>query len=123
MIVPSFNVGPKGSLPSTKSEGSIYITKDTGQMFVDVSNDNRVEISPRTLQLTIQAPLTRETRHAVSVPGVTADTTVIVSPDPSSANEYTRAGLLCTDQSDGQLTFTSSKPLEVPVVVNIILIG
>jgi hypothetical protein len=34
--------GNKGNLPTTKTEGWMYITQDTGDTFVDVSTSNRM---------------------------------------------------------------------------------
>ena len=55
--------------------------------------------------------------------GVTPTNTVIVSASPSSISDYTSAGVFCSAQGAGTLTFTcSSTPLSA-ITVNILVMN
>lgn len=41
--------GLKSSLPSEKDPGTIYVTTDTGEMFIDDTSDSRVQILPTVI--------------------------------------------------------------------------
>lgn len=57
------------------------------------------------------------------VMGVTPTNTVIVSASPSSISDYTSAGVFCSAQGAGTLTFTcSSTPLSA-ITVNILIMN
>ena len=58
--------------------------------------------------------------QTVTVSGVKADSVVFVSPAPASASDYASAGILCTSQSAGTLTFTATTTPSVAIVVNIV---
>ena len=44
MALLKFKKGLFSALPATKSEGTVYITSDTREMYVDVSADTRIAI-------------------------------------------------------------------------------
>jgi len=58
--------------------------------------------------------------QTVTVSGVKADSVVFVSPAPASASDYASAGILCTSQSAGTLTFTATTTPSVAIDVNIV---
>ena len=41
-----FSRGPSATLPSSKVPGTIYITTDTGEMFVDDTDTSRIQVGP-----------------------------------------------------------------------------
>ena len=41
-----FSRGPRATMPSSKVPGTIYITTDTGEMFVDDTDTSRIQIGP-----------------------------------------------------------------------------
>lgn len=57
--------------------------------------------------------------QTVSVTGMTATGVVFVNPDPSDQADYTSAGILCTAQAAGTLTFTcdTTPSTDIDVVV------
>lgn len=61
--------------------------------------------------------------QTVSVSGVTANNTVIVAPAPASVDVYSAAGIKCTAQAAGKLTFTCKKTPTAAVTVNVIVLG
>lgn len=60
--------------------------------------------------------------QTINVTGVTATNTVIVSPTPVSAEDYATAGVLCTNQGAGTLTFTCQSTPANDLTVNIVII-
>lgn len=61
--------------------------------------------------------------QTVSVAGLTAIDTVIVSPAPASTDVYSAAGIKCTAQAAGKLTFTCKKTPTAAVTVNVVILG
>ena len=59
----------------------------------------------------------------VSVEGVEENNTVIVAPAPDSYDNFTKAGIVCTAQGLGTLTFTYKKALAAAVTVNVVILG
>lgn len=39
-----FKKGKEANLPTSKTEGAVYVTTDTGKMFVDVSGNERKQV-------------------------------------------------------------------------------
>lgn len=58
--------------------------------------------------------------QTISVTGVTATSVVFVSPDPLSASDYASAGILCSAQNAGTLTFTCDTTPTNAITVNIV---
>ena len=61
--------------------------------------------------------------QTVSVSGVTASNTVIVSPAPASHEAYAKAGVYCSAQASGKLTFTCKNVPSAALTVNVIVLG
>ena len=57
----------------------------------------------------------------VSVTGVTSSNIVIVSPDPTCASDWAAAGVLCTAQGSGTLTFTCSTTPTASLTANVVV--
>lgn len=58
-----------------------------------------------------------------SVTGVTTSNSVIVSPAPASIADYVSAGVYCSAQGSGTLTFTASSTPTADLVVNVMIVG
>lgn len=59
--------------------------------------------------------------QTVNASGVTANNLVMVAPDPDSHNAYGEAGIRCTAQDAGTLTFTCEDVPGEAIVVNIVM--
>lgn len=59
--------------------------------------------------------------QTVSVSGVTADNTVFAAPAPDSYAAYTEAGVYCSAQGDGELTFICEAVPTAALMVNIVI--
>jgi hypothetical protein len=60
--------------------------------------------------------------QTVNVTGVTANNNVIVAPAPASQANYTAAGIICTAQGAGTLTFTCQSVPSSAITVNVLII-
>ena len=61
--------------------------------------------------------------QTVNVSGVTASNNVIVSPNPVSLSDYASAGIYCSAQGSGTLTFTCETVPTGTITVNIMIVG
>ena len=58
----------------------------------------------------------------ISVTGVSASNCVIVAPDPGSLSAYVAAGVRCTAQASGKLTFTCQSVPTAALTVNVAIL-
>jgi len=60
--------------------------------------------------------------QTVNVTGMTATGVVLVSPDPTDQSAYTNAGIICSAQAAGTLTFTCSTTPTTDLSVNVVML-
>ena len=60
--------------------------------------------------------------QTVTATGVTSSCMVIVSPAPSSIDDYVAAGIKCTAQGTNSLTFTCSTTPSSAISVNVLIL-
>lgn len=60
--------------------------------------------------------------QTVDVPGVTSSNTVILSPAPDSIDDYLGAGIVCTLQLNGSLTFKCDTVPSEDITINIAIL-
>lgn len=60
--------------------------------------------------------------QTVNVTGMTADGVVLVNPTPANQSAYTDAGILCTAQAAGSLTFTCDTVPSADIVVTVVML-
>jgi hypothetical protein len=58
----------------------------------------------------------------IAAPGVTATNTVIVAPAPAAQATYVAAGIICTEQADGLLTFTCTAEPVTNISVGVVIL-
>lgn len=61
--------------------------------------------------------------QTVDISNVTTSSTIIVSPIQSSHIDYCRAGVYCSSQEDGKLTFTAEYVPTANLTVNILILN
>ena len=61
--------------------------------------------------------------QTVSCQGVTSSNIIIVAPAPSSNSAYVNAGILCTAQGNGTLTFTCTSTPSSALTVNVVILS
>ena len=76
---------------------------------------------PKTVTLTTAG--WSDNAQKVSVTGVLANSTVFVAPAAASQEAYSAAGILCTAQAAGKLTFTCTKVPTEALTVNVVILG
>lgn len=79
------------------------------------------DIGVVTKTATIQVGNWSGTTATISVSGVTASNTVIVSPAPGSMNNYGLFGVRCTAQGEGTLTFAADNQPNAAITVNLMI--
>lgn len=62
-------------------------------------------------------------KQTVNVSGITANNIVIVTPAPASVSAYGEAGVYCSAQAAGKLTFTCTDVPTATLNVNIIILN
>lgn len=61
--------------------------------------------------------------QTITVTGVTASNTVIITPAPASAHDYVEAGCLCVEQGEDTLTFTCTDVPSADLTVNVLVLS
>lgn len=81
------------------------------------------EVGKKTVSYAMQTTLTvagwTGGSQTVNVEHVTATNTIIVSPIPAHQDNYSSAGILCTEQGDGTLKFTCTSDPTAEITVNV----
>jgi len=77
--------------------------------------------TPATVNLTANG--WADNQQTVSVPGVTADSTVIPGPAPDSYVAYAENGVYCSAQAANSLTFTCDSVPSADLTVNVAVFG
>ena len=136
---------------TTKDSDTIYFTTDDGKLYIgdkkilggasididsklsDTSENpvqNKVikaELDKKantveTATVTLSADSWIGNEQTVSASIVTSDCVVMISPVPSSQDEYSFCGIKCTSPSDGSLSFICSSTPSSNIDVNVVTI-
>ena len=103
-----------GGLPSQTGNAGKFLTTDgTDASWAAVTKVNTT--------ITLAAADWSSNTQTVSVTGMTATGIVMVSPAPADQSAYTSAGILCTAQAAGSLTFTCDTVPSGDLSVNIVM--
>lgn len=76
-----------------------------------------------TATATLTAAGWNNSTQTVNVTGVTSSNSVIVAAAPASITDYSSAGVYCSAQGNGTLTFTCSTTPTLALTVNVMIIG
>ena len=76
-----------------------------------------------TKTATLTAAGWSDSAQTVTVEGVTASNTILVAPASDSQEVWGKAGIVCTAQSAGSLTFTCKSVPTAAVTANIVILG
>ena len=80
-----------------------------------------MQIGRQSVTATLTASAWSDLTQTINVADVTANSTIFVSPDPASYEVWGKAGIICTEQDDGTLTFTCKKTPTASVTANIVI--
>ncbi len=102
------------------STGAIYATK-----FYENGSDVSTLYQSKHTTATVSIATTDWSSNACtkSVTGVTASNTIFVSPAPASFSTYSSAGIYCSAQAAGTLTFTCSTTPTAAITVNVVIMS
>lgn len=112
-----------GTIPEARLADTTSATE--GQALRLDSNGNAVweniTTTPATAPTLVAANWSSNTQ-TITIQGVTATNTIIVSPIPTDAEDYAAAGILCTGQATNALTFTCQTVPASDLQVNIVIL-
>lgn len=97
---------------------STWVTSVNGKVW-----DVLVQAQHSSLTATLTSAWWSSSEQTVSVSGVTASNTVIVSPSPSSMSAYTNAKVYCSAQGSNSLTFSCTDTPTGDIVVNVVILN
>lgn len=110
------------STSSTSStSGGYAATPKAVKTAYDLANGKEAKHTTTTASLAVAS--WSSLAQTVSVTGVTASNTVIVSPDAASHDAYCKAGVYCSAQAAGKLTFKCTTNPTAALTVNIVIMG
>lgn len=88
---------------------NVYTTKiNNGSDITVPAVAGEMAVKQVNTTITLTAAGWSNSSQTVSVTGMTATGVVLVSPDPTDQADYTSAGIICSAQAAGTLTFTCS---------------
>lgn len=116
---------PVGTVTTATTSGSgnavTAITASNGALTVTKGTTFQTNIVKLTITLAVAS--WSSSSQSVTATGVTASNTVIISPAPTSIDDYAAAGIKCTAQAANSLTFTCATTPIVAISVNVVAIN
>ena len=111
-------------VPSEYTHGYVYENQlvDGNYGWVRIDVQPLPEVIKVNTTVTLAAADWSSNTQTVSVTGMTPDGVVLVSPDPTDQSAYTSAGILCTMQGVGMLTFTCDTVPSADIVVTVVML-
>ena len=109
---------------TNNNAGTLSIGNSNGN-FEMMSADGTIPTARLTkvnTTVTLAAANWSSNTQTVSVTGMTATGVVLVSPDPTGQSAYTSAGIICSAQAAGTLTFTCSTTPTADLSVNVVML-
>lgn len=114
-----------GGSSKTNSDANTFKVGNENGNFEMMSADGTIPTARLTkvnTTITLAAADWSSNTQTVSVTGVTATGIVFVSPDPTDQSAYTSAGIICSAQAAGTLTFTCSTTPSADLSVNVVML-
>lgn len=115
--------GEKGDKGDTGPQGPKGDTGATGPQGPQGPQGATGTVNKSNITVTLAAASWSSLAQTVTASGVTASNTVIVSPAAGSHNAYCEAGVYCSAQASGKLTFKCSEKPTVALTVNVLIIN
>lgn len=120
----AIQIGNTGSTTTNYDANTVKIANANGN-FEIMSADGTIPTTRLTkvnTTITLAAADWSSNTQTVSVTGMTATGVVMVSPDPTDQSAYTSAGIICSAQAAGTLTFTCSTTPSADLSVNVVML-
>lgn len=112
-----------GATSSAAGTGGHVPAPSAGQQNAVLCGDGTWKNVHKTSTATLNKASWSNNAQTVSVSGVTASNTVIVTPAPASHDAYGSAGVYCSAQTSGKLTFKCKKTPTEALTVNVVILG
>ena len=113
-----------GSDITSGTVGFSYLPTGTGASQVAVGNHTHSGYaSMATATATLGTSGWTSDSITVNVTGVTASNNVIVAPAPASTDDWAAAGIVCTAQGAGTLTFTRKQANTSSITANVLILS
>lgn len=117
--------------------GNLFFKDSYVKVIVDVENgyaylqnadtnsylESRMQTKHDVLTVTLAAANWSDLEQTIEATGITALTTIIVSPMPSNYDEYCEAGIYCVAQAEGVVTFKCKEVPSSDLVVYLLTLG
>ena len=118
----------KTDITTAKDEAIAAIMASGGvDAYTKTETDNLISgfknISSSTINIPVATWDATNLNCTVSASGVSANNAVVVTPDPASMDVYSAAGIVCTAQAAGTLTFTCKTVPTAAIAVNVMVVG
>lgn len=114
-----------GGVNKTNSDANTFKVGNNNGNYEIMSADGTIPTARLTKvnsTITLTAAGWSSNTQTVSVTGMTATGVVMVSPDPADQSAYTSAGILCTSQAAGTLTFSCDTVPSGDIDVNVVML-
>ena len=111
------------AVSKTNSDANTFKVANANGNYEIMSADGTIPTARLTkvnTTITLAAADWSSNTQTVNVTGMTATGVVMVSPDPTDQSAYTSAGILCTAQAAGTLTFTCDTVPSADIDVNVV---
>ena len=115
--------GPQGEKGETGPQGPKGDKGDTGETGPQGPQGATGTVDKSNITVTLAVARWSSLAQTVNASGVTSDNTVIVAPTSGSHNAYNEAGVYCSAQASGKLTFRCSEKPSVALTVNVLIIN
>lgn len=110
----------------TYFDNDVYLNPYYNKIYgVDISGNagSADKLNTAPVSATLSASSWSNLTQTVSVSGVTASNTVIITPAPSSHTSYCASGVYCSAQASGTLTFTCTEKPTSALTVNVLILN
>lgn len=112
-------VGFQTELPSQTGNSGLFLTTNGSALSWGRAATMNV---PQTAPVLVSTDWVNDSQ-TITVNGVTASNTVIISPAPASAADYAEAGILCTAQAANSLTFTCDTTPSNSITLSVVILN
>lgn len=119
--LPTASAAYKDRIVQLKTNGLFYKCRGTGGEPETYFWEEQKVQDTKWEQFVLDAQAWSNGEQTVTVSGVTASNIVFVSPAPASASDYASAGVLCTAQGSGSLTFSCTSTPTNDIIVTAVM--
>lgn len=109
----------------TRAQYNALATKDAETLYFIPAEMNKDFVVTQTASLTVAGWIASGNTYTqtANVTGITESKNIVVTPSPDSFNAYGAAGVYCSSQGSGTITFTASKVPDIALTVNVLILG